>query len=104
MALLDQTVRAGVTPITSAGVVAQVWRGVPRQVRLATALRAADVVDLTAAEAREIGRLLAATGGHDAVDGHIAVLAERHATRKVLTSDRADLQALGVDPGRIVDI
>jgi predicted nucleic acid-binding protein len=104
MALLDETVRAGFTPITSAGVVAQVWRASPRQARLAVALRAADVVELTTAEARDIGRLLAATGGHDVVDGHIAVLAQRHASLKVLTSDRHDLEVLGVDPARIVDV
>jgi len=103
MAQLDEMARAGVVPITPAGVVAQVWRGAPRQARLAVALRAADVVDLTAAEAREIGQLLAAAGGRDVVDGHVAVLASRYATRKVLTSDRADLQALGIDPSRMVD-
>jgi hypothetical protein len=82
--------------VTSAGVVAQVWRGGGnRQAPVAFLLRRATVVDLTDAAARLIGRMLGARGGSDAVDGHVVLLA-RERRWPVLTSDPADL--LAIDP------
>lgn len=96
--------REGVAPVTSAAVLAQVWRGDARQQRLQLVLRAADVVDLDAADAREVGALIGSHGGSDVVDGHVAVLAARYPTQTVLTSDRDDLVGLGVPADRIVEV
>lgn len=103
VALVMSTRTRGVDLVTSAGVVAQVWRGGARQARLSTLLSAVHVVDLDAAEARFVGRLLAAVGGSDVVDGHIAVIALR-AGLAVATADRDDMERLGVPPGGIIDM
>ena len=79
---------------TSAGVVAQVWRGgAHRQVPVAFLLRRCDVVDLTDAEARNVGKLLGMSGSSDPVDAHVALIA-RIRKWPVLTSDAGDLHAI----------
>ena len=82
--------------VTSAGVVAQVWRGGGRdQVPIVFLLRRTNVAELTHAIARVLGRMLAATGMADAVDAHLALLA-RQRNWPVITSDPEDLRA--IDP------
>jgi hypothetical protein len=87
--------RSGDIPVaTSAGVVAQVWRGgAHRQVPVAFLLRRCDIVDLTHAEARDVGKLLGMSGTSDAVDAHVALIA-RIRDWPVLTSDAGDLHAI----------
>lgn len=88
---------------TSAAVVAQVWRGGGRQVRLARLLRSdlVDEVPLDPDTGRRIGLLAAAVGASDVVDGHVALLAlERDAI--VLTSDPDDIARWGIATRRIV--
>jgi len=80
--------------VTSAGVVAQVWRGGGReQVPVVFLLRRTTVVDLTHSTARILGRMLGATGAADAVDAHVALLA-RQRDWPVITSDPDDLLAI----------
>ena len=87
--------------VTSAGVVAQVWRGGSgRQVPVTYLLRRTVVIDLSGAVARTLGRMLGATGTHDPIDAHIAFLA-RQRNWPVLTSDPEDLHA--IDPGLILE-
>ncbi|HEX7601924.1 MAG TPA: PIN domain-containing protein [Polyangiaceae bacterium] len=89
-------VEEGTPLVTSAGVVAQVWRGGGnRQVPVAFLLRRTKVVDLTYAVARTLGRMLGATGGSDPVDAHVVFLA-RERGWPVVTSDTDDLRA--IDP------
>jgi hypothetical protein len=85
------------TPLlTSAGVVAQVWRGGGRrQVPIAYLLRRTRVVDLTHAVARVLGCMLGVTGRADPVDAHVVFLAREHGW-PVLSSDADDL--LAIDP------
>ena len=87
--------------VTSAGVVAQVWRGGEhRQVPLAFLLRRVKVVDLTYPVARLLGRMLGATHTSDPIDAHVVFLARSYGW-PVLTSDPGDLRAL--DPGVVVE-
>jgi hypothetical protein len=87
--------------VTSAGVVAQVWRGGGhRQVPIAFLLRRAKVVDLTHAVARILGKMLGTAGQADAIDAHVVLLA-RERDWPVLTSDPDDL--LGIDPTLMVE-
>lgn len=79
--------------VTSAGVVAQVWRGTARQAPVAFLLQHTVVVDLTRAVARVIGRMLGATAQSDPIDAHVVLLA-RERGWPVLTSDPDDLRAL----------
>ncbi len=79
---------------TSAGVVAQVWRGGAHgQVPVAFLLRRTDVVDLTDVHARTVGKLLGLTGTSDPVDAHVALIARTRGW-PVLTSDAGDLRTI----------
>jgi hypothetical protein len=83
--------------VTSAGVVAQVWRGGGHaQVPIAFLLRRTRVVDLTHATAKVLGRMLGATRTSDPIDAHIVLLA-RERGWPVISSDPQDLSA--IDPG-----
>ena len=77
---------------TSAAVVAQVWRNGARQSDLARALSGIEAVSLDPRTAKELGTLLAAAGGRDVVDAHVARLVSEG--DQVLTSDSGDIQRL----------
>jgi hypothetical protein len=80
--------------VTSAGVVAQVWRGGARaQVPIAFLLRHTVVVDLTHSVAKTLGRMLGVTRTRDPIDAHVVLLA-RERGWPVLSSDPEDLRAL----------
>jgi hypothetical protein len=99
--LARRFVRSGTSLITSAGVVARVWRGGSgRQVPIAFLLRRTTVFDLTYPVARLIGRVLGARGRSDPIDGHVALLA-RERGWPILSSDPDDLRAL--DPSLHVE-
>lgn len=88
--------------VTSAGVVAQVWRGLRgRQVPVAFLLRQTEVVDLTYGIARVLGNMLGATHTSDPIDAHVALLARQRGW-PVLTSDPDDL--LAIDPKLKVEL
>jgi hypothetical protein len=87
--------------VTSAGVVAQVWRGgSDRQVPVAYLLKRTAIVDLSRAVARLLGRMLGESGTRDAIDAHVVFLA-RERGWPVLTSDPDDLHA--IDPTLAVE-
>lgn len=82
--------------VTSAGVVAQVWRGgASRQIPVAFLLRQTEVADLTRSVAKTLGRMLGATRTRDPIDAHVVLLA-RERDWPVITSDPDDLSA--IDP------
>lgn len=85
---------AEVVPSVPTVVLAQAWRGGPRQTALARMLRGCDVEALDEVGARSAGALLSWSGRSDVID---AVVAERASHRKhaVVTSDPADIRALG---------
>lgn len=97
---LDRTVRAllqvaqenGIPVVTSAGVVAQVWRNGARQANLARALAGVDAVPLDLTTAKKIGPLLRRTRTTDVVDAHVGWLAGPD--DQVLTSDPKDIRRL----------
>jgi predicted nucleic acid-binding protein len=81
--------------ILPSAILAQVWRGGPRQANLGRALRNPGLVEapLDHADAREVGRLLADSCTSDVVDAHVAVLAKR-LRAPVITSDPHDIATL----------
>jgi PIN domain len=93
---------AEATPlVTSAGVVAQLWRGGARaQVPVAFLLHRTQVVDLTYAVAKTLGRMLGATRTRDPVDAHVVLLA-RERGWSIVSSDPDDL--LAIDPGLAIE-
>jgi hypothetical protein len=93
--IMEAARRRGRNLVVPAGVVAQVWRGGQRQARLARflAARGIEVEVLTDAGARASGVVCGRAGTTDIVDASVVVTARRrHAT--VISSDRADLEAL----------
>ena len=101
VALARMFVSAGMPLVTSAGVVAQVWRGGSgKQVPIAYLLRRVLVVDLDQAVARTLGRILGHSGTSDAIGAHVALLA-RERGWPILTSDPDDLRA--IDPTLVLE-
>ena len=87
--------------VTSAGVVAQVWRGGgQRQVPIAFLLKHVLVAALDHAVARTLGRMLGESRTADPVDAHVVLLARQRGW-SVLTSDAGDL--LVIDPTLVVE-
>jgi hypothetical protein len=94
-ALLDEASAAGLPFSVPAGALGQVWRGTPRQPRLARFLRLANVtvVPLDEPAARAVGALCGRTGVDDIVDASVVICA-RLREDVVVTSDPADLRRL----------
>jgi hypothetical protein len=84
--------RDGVTVVSSAGVVAQVWRDGRHQANLARVLAGVDIAQLDEVAAKKVGELLKANQTPDIVDAHAALLAGPRDV--VLTSDDTDIKAL----------
>jgi predicted nucleic acid-binding protein len=93
---VDEHVREGRAVHVPAAVIAQVWRGGPRQARLSRFLRAEEisVIALDEEIAQLVGILCGAMGTADIVDAHVALHARMHGFA-VLTSDPEDLAAYG---------
>lgn len=104
LALLGELIASRTSAHVPAGVVAQVWRGSPRQHPVLRLLKAEAmrIHDLDEATAYRVGLLLAATGSADVVDGHVALLG-RALGAPVVTSDAADLRRLD-EQLRLVEI
>ena len=94
--LVNRIVMDRIPTFVPAGVVAQVWRGSPRQHDIATLLKskALRVDPLDDLKARKIGVLLGKANAKDATDGHVAYLALILGNAVVFTSDRGDIQAI----------
>ena len=93
---------AGERPVTHGGVVGQVWRGGPRQARLATALAGTDVRSLDERLGRVAGELLASTRMSDVVDAALVALAADG--DEIITLDSDDLGRLAASAGRHVEL
>lgn len=93
VALVKRERLAGRTPVTSGGVVAQVWRGGRgRQVQVARLLAGTDVAAVDDRLGRRAGMLLARSGHVDAIDATVVCLAADG--DDILTSDPGDLRGL----------
>ncbi len=93
---------AGERPVTHGGVVGQVWRGGPRQARLATALAGMDVRSLDERLGRIAGQLLASTRMSDVVDAALVALAADG--DEIITLDSDDLGQLAESAGCHVEL
>jgi hypothetical protein len=93
LALVKRERMAGRTPVTSGGVVAQVWRGGQgRQVQVARLLAGTGVEPVDDILGRRAGVLLARSGQSDAIDASVVCLAADG--DDILTSDPGDLRVL----------
>jgi hypothetical protein len=91
-AMLRVLQREAVPILTSAGVVAQVWRDGTRQANLARVLHGVDITALDDAAAKKVGEVLKANRTADVVDAHVVLLV--HPQDRIFTSDDADILAL----------
>jgi predicted nucleic acid-binding protein len=101
--ILDEALHGTIEVVLPRTVIAQVWRGTPRQAnvgRLVSAglRRGSPVVidELTAERAREIGVKIGQTSHPDIVDVHVALAAAERG-HAVLTSDDADIAKVNRD-------
>lgn len=99
-ALLTEVHRMGLRPVVPGPVVAQAWRGGPRQARLAKVLSGAELIVADGPLSRRAGELLGRARTTDVLDALVALAAQDRPGHEVLTSDPADihhlLQSLGV--------
>jgi hypothetical protein len=93
VALVKRERLAGRAPVTSGGVVAQLWRGGRgRQALVARLLAGVEVAAIDDGMGRWAGMLLARSGRSDAIDASVVCLAADG--DDILTSDPGDLRAL----------
>jgi hypothetical protein len=93
LALVKRERMAGRAPVTSGGVIAQVWRGGHgRQAQVARMLAGVEVAAIDDSLGRRAGMLLARSGQSDAIDASVICIAGDG--DDILTSDPGDLRAL----------
>ena len=94
-ALLRRAQERGLPLSIPTGVVAQAWRGGPRQARVARLLAdpSVHVAPLDDMTARAVGLLCGRSGHRDIVDVHVALLAQEQG-HTVVTSDPEDLSVI----------
>jgi hypothetical protein len=103
VALVKRERLAGRSPITSGGVVAQVWRGGHgRQAPVTRLLAGVDVAPIDDSLGRRAGILLACADRSDAVDATVICLAADG--DDILTSDPDDLRTLAEVAGIHVEL
>ncbi|MFY9935198.1 MAG: hypothetical protein WAK82_45105 [Streptosporangiaceae bacterium] len=103
VALVKRERLAGRPPVTSGGVVAQVWRGGSgRQAPMARLLAGTDVAPVDNTLARRAGMLLARSGQSDAIDATVVCLAADG--DDILTSDPGDLRTLAEAAGIHIEL
>jgi hypothetical protein len=103
VALVKRERLAGRSPITSGGVVAQVWRGGHgRQAPVARLLAGVDVAPIDDSLGRRAGILLARADRSDAIDATVICLAADG--DDILTSDPDDLRTLAEVAGIHVEL
>ncbi len=96
VALARRATERAIPLVTSAAVVAQVWRSPARgSIPVSFLLKHTAVVDLTFAVAKILGRMVGRAPRGDVIDAHVVFLA-RERDWTVLTSDPDDL--LTLDP------
>ena len=92
-----------VVPTVPAPVVAQCWRGTPRQAQLARLLAGCDVDTLDDARARATGTLAGRARTADIVDANVVEGALRRGDL-IISSDEGDLAAIAAAVSRHIEI
>jgi predicted nucleic acid-binding protein len=97
LGILDEAMRGTVEVVLPRTVIAQVWRGSPRQANVGRLIKAGRaggspviIDELTAERAKQIGVTMGAISHSDIVDVHVALAASERG-HAVLTSDDGDI-------------
>jgi predicted nucleic acid-binding protein len=103
LGLLDEALRGTLQIVIPRTVIAQVWRGSPRQANIGRLISAGRrqhspviIDELTGERAKEIGITIGKTSHPDIVDVHVALAAAEQGNA-VITSDDADIAAINPD-------
>jgi hypothetical protein len=106
LGILDEALRGTVQIVLPRTVIAQIWRGGPRQANVGRLISAAGRVrgrdgpviidELTAERAKQIGVTIGKISHPDIVDVHVALAAAERG-HAVLTSDDGDIAAVGLN-------
>jgi predicted nucleic acid-binding protein len=91
---MEKRGRGGRTLIVTTPVLAQVWRGGPRQAVLSRFLKGCVIQAPSEKVAKRAGELLGRTGASDAVDALVVATAIEQQAAMILTSDPVDIEAL----------
>lgn len=103
LAIHRRAMVTGPAPVVPTIVLGQVWRGFPRQARLAAVLKGCRTENLDVIAAKLGGQLCGTAGTSDLADAVVALTAVR-LRAGVVTSDPDDLLRLTVAAGRQVPI
>ena len=103
-ALHRQALVRGLEVVVPTAVLAQVWRGGPRQTRLVQLLRGCGVEDLIEANAKSIGLLAGRSEHTDVVDMSVVECALRRSHEAIATSDGDEIAALVATTGRPIRV
>jgi hypothetical protein len=91
-----------VVPVVPAPVLAEAWRGRPRQASLARMLEGCDVEPMSHDQARQVGELAGRAGHDDIVDVAVVEGALRRGGDAVVTSNESDIRKIaGPDAKRL---
>lgn len=93
-----------VVPTVPAPVVAEAWRGGPRQASLARMLAGCDIEEMTAEQARRVGELAGRAEHEDVVDVAVVEGASRREDPVILTSNEADIRQILAATGKRIRI
>ncbi|HUN38020.1 MAG TPA: type II toxin-antitoxin system VapC family toxin [Trebonia sp.] len=106
LGILDQALLGKAEVVLPRTVIAQVWRGTPKQANVARLINSSVqhdgsviIDELTPERARQIGKRIGSVHHPDIVDVHVALAAAERG-HAVLTSDDADIAK--VSPGLVV--
>jgi len=96
--IVETAVEEKIRIVVPAGVLAQAWRGTPRQHAIGQLLKskAVTVAPLDEVSARRVGLLLAQSNTADVTDAHVVLLAHSLGNSIVFTSDPTDIAK--IDP------
>lgn len=83
-----------VVPVVPAPVLAEAWRGGPRQASLARMLAGCDIEEMTAEQARQVGELAGRAAVHDVVDVTVVEGAIRRGSDVVVTCNESDIERI----------
>ena len=83
-----------VVPVVPAPVLAEAWRGGPRQASLDRMLAGCEVEEMTAEQARRVGELIGRAAVQDVVDVTVVEGAIRRGGDVIVTSNESDIERI----------
>jgi len=93
-----------VVPVVPAPVLAQAWRGGPRQASLACMLAGCEVESMSADQARQVGELAGRANHDDVVDVAVVEGAARREDEVIITSNESHIRKIAKSTRQLIRI